>query len=446
MQRTEFSLTMNPLLPVLILALMLAGSATAASPDKVLYRFKGGTDGAGPRADLIADNAGNLYGTTFSGGGGASEGTIFQLKPPARQGGAWTETILYSFLNLGDGQYPWAGLIADKTGNLYGTTWLGGVFGNCGVVFKLAPSGRTWTYSVLHNFSCDDLTDGGESRADLVMDDSGNLYGTTTVGGNGGCLGGCGVVFEVARSGSSWNERVLYNFPATGSGENAYGGTGGGVVLDTKGNLYGTTFNGGGANSAGTVFELIRPARRGGAWKHKVLHSFNQMNEGLYPQAGLIFDARGNLYGTTQIGAGSGCYGNGCGVVFRLTAQKSGSWTYTVLYKFTGQGDGSLPQASLTINSAGNLYGTTQLGGSGSNCSSSGCGVVFRLKPPARRAGAWTETVLHSFQGGKDGYVPWGRVVFGKGALLYGATQFGGIPSCDSNVGCGTVFAVAQQP
>jgi uncharacterized repeat protein (TIGR03803 family) len=426
----------------LISLVMFASGASASGPDKVLYRFQGGDDGSGPRADLIADQAGNLYGTTFSGGGQASEGTVFRLKPPARQGGAWKETILHDFLNLGDGQYPWAGLVEDKAGNLYGTTWLGGIYGDCGVVFKLAPSGGTWTYSVLHNFSCDDLSDGGESRADLVIDGSGNLYGTTTVGGNGGCTGGCGVVFELARSGGSWTERVLYNFPATGSGENAYGGSGGGVVLDAKGNLYGTTFNGGGTGSAGTVFELMRPARRGGPWKHKVVHSFKQSNGGLVPQAGLIFDARGNLYGTTQIGAGSGCYGNGCGVVFRLTPRSGGAWTYTVLYKFTGHGDGSLPQANLIFDRAGNLYGTTQLGGSGSKCTSSGCGVVFRLKPPLRYGGAWTETVLHSFQGGTDGYVPWGRVFFGSGGQLYGTTQFGGLATCDFN-GCGTVFAVA---
>jgi hypothetical protein len=420
----------------------LAGSLLAAGPDRVLYRFQGGNDGSAPKADLIADKAGNLYGTTFSGGSQTSEGTIFRLTPPSTPGGAWTQTILHSFLNLGDGQYPWAGLISDKAGNLYGTTWLGGVFGDCGLVFELSPSSGTWTYTVLHNFACDNSSDGGNSMADLIMDDSGNLYGTTSVGGTGGCIGGCGVVFEVSPSGGGWNETVLYNFPATGRGEEAHGGTGGGVVLDKKGNLYGTTTNGGETNSAGTVFELIHPAQTGGAWKHKVIHSFIQASEGVFPEAGLTFDGQDTLYGTTQTGAGSGCYGNGCGVVFRLRRQKSGAWAYDVLYTFSGNGDGSLPQASLTEDRLGNLYGATQLGGSGAGCTSSGCGVVFRLQHPQEPENAWTETVLHTYQGGKDGYVPWGRVIFSRGGLLYGATQFGGTPTCDPNWGCGTVFSV----
>jgi uncharacterized repeat protein (TIGR03803 family) len=442
MNRISLASFPTVLLGVFSVVLLLSCSALAGSGERVLHRFQGGNDGSGSKADLFADPTGNLYGTTFSGGGQASEGTIFQLSPPATKSGAWTETLLHSFETLSDGQYPWAGLVGDKAGNLYGTTWLGGTFGDCGVVFKLAPAGGTWTYSVLHNFDCDGSADGGESRADLIIDQAGNLYGTTTVGGTGRCSGGCGAVFELSPSHGGWTETVLYNFPAVGTGEEASGGTGGSVVLDNKGNLYGTTFVGGGSNSAGTVFELKRPAHHGGAWKYIQLHSFNRPDDGQIPQGGLTFDSQGTLYGTTQYGAGSGCYGNGCGAVFRLAAQKNGKWSYSVLYRFAGTGDGGLPESSLTLGAGGTLYGTTQLGGSGSKCSSLGCGVAFRLKPPQKNGGPWVESVLHSFQGGKDGYVPWGRVVFGKAGRLYGATQFGGIPSCDFHSGCGTVFSV----
>jgi uncharacterized repeat protein (TIGR03803 family) len=414
----------------------------AAGPEKVLYGFQGGNDGSEPKGGLIADAFGNLYGTTFYGGGHEDVGTIFQLTPPASPGGAWTETVLHSFSDLPGGWDPWAGLVSDKSGNLYGTTWLGGTSGDCGVVFKLEPA--TGTYTVIHNFACDTINDGGEPRADLTIDSAGNLYGTTTVGGTGGCgcVGGCRVVFQLSPSDSTWRETVLYNFPSVGSEYPAPGGTGGNVILDRRGNLYGTTFVGGGPTSAGVVFMLRRPTRPGGRWTYHVLHSFSDLSQGFKPMAGLTFDRAGNLYGTAQLGGGSGCYGDGCGVIFKLARQLGGTWSYAVLYTFRGLGDGGLPQASLTTVANGSLYGTTQNGGVGTGCSGLGCGVAFRLTPPQQASGTWTETVLHTFRGGDDGYVPWGKLAIGKAGWLYGVTEFGGIPACDPDFRCGTVLAV----
>jgi uncharacterized repeat protein (TIGR03803 family) len=420
--------------------LLLLASILAAAQETVLYRFQSGNDGSEPRAGLIADAAGNLYGTTFYGGSRASVGTIFRLTPPRRRGASWSETVLHTFSDLLGGWDPWAGLIFDKAGNLYGTTWLGGTSGDCGVVFELSPSGGSWTYTVIHNFACGGVSDGGEPRADLVMDQSGNLFGTTSVGGTGSCVGGCGVVFELSPSNGGWTETVLYNFQAT---FDQRGGTGGGVVLDKQGNLYGTNYRGNVRNAAGAVFELKRPPKEGGPWRYKVIHDFTNLTDGAFPSAGVVFDVHGNLYGTTEFGAGSGCGGSGCGVVFELNPNSTGTWAYAVLYRFAGNGDGGLPQASLTPGAGGDLYGTTQEGGTGAGCSGLGCGVAFRLRPPHGPGGAWTETVLHTFHGGRDGYVPWGKPAFGKGGRLYGTTQFGGIPTCEiDNFGCGTVFEI----
>lgn len=424
----------------LALALFLVGlQLSAFSQEKVLYRFQAGNDGSEPKAGVIADAAGNLYGTTFYGGGQNDVGSIFQLTPPAVAGGAWTETVLHDFSDLLSGWDPWAGLVADKSGNLYGTTWLGGLFGDCGVVFQLVPA--TGAYTVIHNFACDGSGDGGEPRADLAIDAAGNLYGTTSVGGTGACIGGCGVVFEISPSNGGWIETVLFNFPAVGSGGLATGGTAGSVILDQKGNLYGTTFVGGGSDSAGAVFILKRPAQPGGTWTYHTIHAFTDPRQGTSPLAGLAFDRAGNLYGTTQQGAGLGCYGSGCGVVFKLSSQANGSWLYSVLYTFTGLGDGSLPQSSLMFAANGSLYGTTQTGGTGAGCSGLGCGVAFRLTPQ-QGSSTWREAVLHTFTGGTDGYVPWGKLTVGKNGWLYGATEFGGIATCDSNFGCGSVVAI----
>jgi uncharacterized repeat protein (TIGR03803 family) len=350
----------------------------AAPSFVVLYSFNpnNGTDGADPNG-VIRDSAGNLYGTTFEGGSGICThgtfiigcGTAFKLSPMG------TETVLSSF--SGPGEQPAAGLIQDAVGNLYGTTEFGGfqsdsclqfssTSGGCGVVFKLSPGG---TETVLHQFTGG--ADGGNPLAGLMRDAAGNLYGTTVVGGTGpfNCAagnGGCGVVFKLSPAGA---ETVLHSFTDGEDGGNPQAG----LIQDAAGNLYGTTYGGG--SGYGVVFKV---SSCGSGFK--VLYSFTGGADGANPAAGLIRDAPGNLYGTTAQGGhqSSACtFGNGtCGVVFKL----SPTGTETVLHSFTGGADGGNPVAGLVRDAAGNLYGTTQYGGVACFGNTT-CGVVFKLSP-----------------------------------------------------------------
>jgi uncharacterized repeat protein (TIGR03803 family) len=331
--------------------------------EKVLHNFSGYPgDGSRPLADLIFDAAGNLYGTTEEGGTYGlpfGSGTVFEVTPQA--GGGWTETVLYAFCSqdCNDGGGPEAGLIFDAAGNLYGTTVGGGTYRG-GAVFELTPTaGGGWTEQVLHSFG--NGADGAELYAGLIFDAAGNLYGTTQYGGTYGC----GTVFQLTPTGGGgWTELVLLNFNGTDGFEPEAG-----LIFDAAGNLYGTTYQGGGYG-VGTVFELTPTA--GGGWTETVLHSFNYNNstDGAYPQAGLIFDAAGNLYGTT---AGGGTYGRGA--VFELTPTADGGWTQQVLHSFGNGTDGFEPEAGLIFDAAGNLYGTTHQGGG------YGVGTVFELTP-----------------------------------------------------------------
>ncbi|HEY6578222.1 MAG TPA: choice-of-anchor tandem repeat GloVer-containing protein [Rhizomicrobium sp.] len=319
--------------------------------------------------------------------------------------------VVYTFQTSKDGDDPQAGLIRDAQGDLYGTSFSGGVsrYGN-GTVFRLAPDG---TETVLHSFS--DGADGEYPGGPLIMDGAGNLYGVTEEGGlSDGCNSfGCGVVFEMAPDGE---ETELYTFSGGTDGAFPYGA----LLADGKGDFYGTT-NGGGAEKWGTVFE-VSP---GG--KETVLHSFASGSDGNGPQAGLVADKSGNMYGTTKQGGG-GCSGFGCGTVFEVAPDG----TEHVLYAFTGGADGGDPIASLIRDKAGNLYGTTEFGGDESGCGASGCGTVFKLAP----GGALT--VLYTFTGGNDGGQPVAALVRDKDHNFYGTTLFGGAPG-----GYGVVFKLA---
>jgi uncharacterized repeat protein (TIGR03803 family) len=417
-----------------VTVVVFAGSAAAR--DRVIYNFQGGNDGIGSN-DLIADRAGNLYGTTFNGGGSAGAGTVYELSPPALPGGAWTETILYSFSYslLGNGIGPLAGLVMDSAGNLYGTTWLGGPQG-AGVAFELSPpavKGGAWTYSQLYAFGGAGLS---SPEARLVLDKAGHLYGTTASGGTGGCAGGCGGVFKLAhpaQQGGTWTKTVLFNF--SGSFETG-GGTSGGLTMDSHGALYGTTYSGSGGPS-GTAFRLT--PTKSGHWVHTLLYTFAGFADGAFPQAEVVFDKNGNLYGMTNYGGSGGpnCFGSPCGTVFELMPTPTGPWTHTVLYAFNGGTDGGYPGRALTLDAAGNLYGTTGIGGDPSctGGNGDGCGVVFQLAPPAVQGGSWTETILDRFAGGTDG-VAGGGLTFGKGGLLYG-------PAGAGANGDGLVFSIA---
>jgi uncharacterized repeat protein (TIGR03803 family) len=387
-----------------IFTIPFVNAAQAAAADNVLHSFQGGTDGSYPQAGLTSDAAGNLYGTTFQ-GGTVGVGTVFELTPAG--GGTWTEKVLYSFSGA-DGNGPFGGVIFDAAGNLYGTTIGGGTY-LAGTAFELTPAGGgTWTEKGLWSFG--NGTDGTSPAAGLIFDAAGNLYGTTQTGGtNGG-----GMVFELTPAGGgTWTEKVLYNFGNGTDGEQPAAG----LIFDAAGNLYGTTAFGG-TSSKGTVFELT-PAG-GGTWTEKVLFRFN-VTGGANPQAGLIFDAAGNLYGTTF---GGGAYN--LGTLFELTPAGGGTWTEQVLHNFGNGTDGSGPWAGLTFDAAGKLYGTTRYGGS------YGGGTVFRFS-------AQGEVLLYSFSGA-DGKNPIAGLALDAGGNLYGTTYLGGA----SNQG--TVFEITNTP
>jgi uncharacterized repeat protein (TIGR03803 family) len=309
---------------------------------RILHNFVGGKDGAYPYASLIFDAAGNLYGTTRY-GGESGNGTVFELTPDSK--GQWTERVLYQFTGGRDGSQPWSGLILDTSGNLYGTTSGGGnssdcAYSSCGVVFKLTPnSGGTWTESVLHRF---DGKDGGSPLASLIFDDAGNLYGTTEW--DSVDLGG--TVFELTyESGGEWTEHVLHRFSRGDDGSNPQAA----LIFDAAGDLYGTTF-GGGKFTYGVVFELTHTSN--GRWVEHVLHDFTGA-DGMGPLAGVIFDLAGNLYGTTSLG-----YPQFNGTVFELIHESKGKWTMSVLHKFGFSRGSGNPNAGLIFGTTNELYGT----------------------------------------------------------------------------------------
>ncbi len=411
MKATKFlGAASTALMIVILVTLVLAPGAWARSKFRTLHNFTGGTDGSQPHAGLIFDQAGNLYGTAV-GGGTYGGGVVFMLAPNAD--GSWTESVLYRFSD----ESPDAGLIFDQVGNLYGTT--SGDFHDCyyydrfcGGVFELAPnSDGSWTMKELYRFN--PFYGGFNPSAGVVFDAAGNLYGTTS-------YYGYGLVFKLApNQDGSWTEMVLHQFAGGKDGASPVGG----LIFDKAGSLYGTTSGGGSWN--GTVFELT--PNEDGSWTEKVLNVFTG-KAGSKSQAGLIFDRAGNLYGTTRQGGGhSQACQDGCGVAFKLTPNADGSWTETVLHKFTGAKNGAYPLDSLIFDQAGNLYGTTLGGGAG------GYGVVFKLAPNSN--GGWNETVLHSFVD-HPGANPYAGLIIDTAGNLYGTT------AGDGTTTFGSVFEI----
>jgi len=413
--------------------LALATPSFAAGREKVLFRFNY-TDGFTPFAPVIFDEAGNLYGTT-SNGGKYLGGNVYELSPTPD--GNWKETVLYYFCRVScDGAVPDAGLVFDTAGNLYGTGGFGAY--RDGVVFELSPNvDGTWTETVLHSFGSSG--DGiAPEYGSLLMDAAGNLYGTTALGGTGSCefngYPGCGTVFELSPgAGGQWTEKVLYSFQNDRQDGNfPYGG----LVADSSGNLYGTTSEGGFSRrhcfngSCGTVFELTPGAD--GTWKETILYYFEGHN-GSDPISTLTVDPSGNLYGVTTLGGRLTCGSPyGCGTVFELTPNGNGTWTEQILRSFH---NGRFPRGKLVFDAAGSLYGTTWLGGRYDDGSCGyGCGTVFKITPSG--SGQWTETTLHSFGGKRDGWQPGAGVIFDSAGNLYGTTVWGGRENCP----CGTVF------
>jgi uncharacterized repeat protein (TIGR03803 family) len=346
---------------------------------------------------------------------------------PVLTPGAWAASnykTLHKFTG-GGLELSFAGLVFDRAGNLYGTTAGGGANG-VGTVFELSPNADgSWREKVLYSFcSRTNCGDGEVPIAGLTFDQAGNLYGMTDLGG---ATGG-GTAFKLTpHSNGSWTESVLYSF--CNHGDHCAVGVESGrlpLIFDTAGNLYGTTILGG-YSGAGTVFKLTPHSN--GSWTQSVLHEFTG-EDGMQPM-GVIFDTAGNLYGSAEFG-GVG----DAGTVFKLTPHSNGSWTESVLHKFTGM-DGSNPN-SVILDAAGNLYGTTALGGNFSQCNGNSCGLAFQLTPNAD--GSWKESVLYEFTG-MDGSQP-NSVILDAAGNLYGTTALGGKLNC-SPLGCGVVFKLA---
>jgi uncharacterized repeat protein (TIGR03803 family) len=377
------------------LALVFAQQASAQT-ESVIYSFcpNGGwcAGGAAPES-LIADSAGNLYGNTYYGGTGVG-GVAFKITPSGQ------ESVLYNFTRAAHNGWQSQGqLILDKQGNLYGTTSKGGAnsihfYIGDGTVFKLSPDG---TETTLYNFGAYKF-DGAQPGAGLVMDAGGNFYGTTFWGG----INLYGTVFRLSPDGV---ETILHNF----ANDSTDGGLpAASLILDSSGNLYGTTSSGG-SGGGGTVFEITAEG------SYSILHNFDfdgAQRDGIGPLTSLTLDSQGNLYGTTYRG---GAYDNNQdgGTVFKLNPGSNGSWNETILYNF-GQQTGSCqePWSNVVFDAKGNLYGTTIYGGNWAG------GCAYELSPAGKL------TILHAFGKGDDAAYPSGSIVFSKGSL-YGAASGG---------------------
>jgi hypothetical protein len=371
------------------LLLVVCVCLPAATKEQVIYDFQGGADGAVPYGPLAMDSFGNLYGTTYGGGGtgcngGFGCGTVFELSPNGS--GGWAKTILYSFQDNGqDGMGPFGNLAMDAAGNIYGATVIGGTgacSGGCGTVFELSPQQvGGWVETVLHSFQ-DNGQDGFSPQGGVALDGAGNLYGTTVGGGPNSCFNfTCGTVFELSPNGSGgWTETIPHSFQKLhGDGFRPFAG----VIMDATGNLYGTTTAGAvdcypyDQEGCGVVFRLS--PQGDGTWTESLLYQFGG-RDGFVPTGGLIFDAAGNLYGATSEG-GTKCRITGCGVVFELRPRPHGQWSEKVIVSFPAySGGGKYPSGSLVIDASGNLFGTTSEGGSGIGCHPT-CGTAFELSP-----------------------------------------------------------------
>jgi uncharacterized repeat protein (TIGR03803 family) len=411
--------------------------------ESVLYAFKGAPDGSNPYEGLVGGNAaahGVFYGTTLTGGTGCAGsqcglGTVFSLTPA---GSGYTESVLYNFQGGSDGQSPVGGLIRDKRGRLYGTTFHGGAAG-WGTVFKLTPARTGYEERVLYSFctgacSPNSGPDGALPEAGLYMDSTGALYGTTNSGGSSGA----GTIFKLTPARAGYTESVLYSFKAGSDGYQPEAT----LVADPSGALYGTTVNGGDPRSSGfgTVYKLT-PS--GSGYTESVLHAFKRgVGDGVTPQGPVILDPDGAVYGTTVYG-GSALEGS----VYKLTPTGS-HYTESVLYSFTNcrssHCDGAAPMGGLLRLANGALYGMTAFGGAG--CAGyGGCGTVFKLTPAGS---GYKESVTFSFQNSSSPSIP--VVASSRASLiersgaLYGTTFSGGNRASGCESECGTVFKLSQ--
>lgn len=428
-QQIEVSRFDNNLPPriVALVSLVICAAILTISPGAqaqtyhVLYTFTGGADGHSPDSGVIVDESGTVYGVSAGGGStncAAGCGTVFRLM---QHGSSWLFATLYSFHGAPDGYLP-VGVVKGPDGTLYGATLAGGqgscAFGTngCGTVFNLRPPATfchsvfcPWNETVLYRFKGSASGDGAfPSNGTFAFDGSGNFYGTASEGGTHTY----GTVFKMTRSQGSWTESTLYSF--NGAGPSGWGYPESGPLLDASGNIYGTTALQ--TQFAGGVAYELSPS--GGGWSVNVLHAFQCSGmEGCVP-GGLIRDTLGNLYTITSSGGVSGG-----GTADELLASQT--WSLDTLFSFPG-GGGTGPQGTLAMDAAGNLYGATDAQGT------FGAGTVFKLTPSAD---GWNMTVLYNFTGGADGGYPVSGVVIDSHGNIFGTTNAGGSGVCARGCG-----------
>lgn len=429
---------------VVLMALLCSSALGITGHSAFFFDF---ANGGGDDAGLTIDASGNIWGISAV-GGAYGYGNVFQLTHNAN--GQLTQTVLYSFTGGIDGGTPIDkdGPLIDSEGNLYGTTFGGGTY-NDGTVFKLTRGSSGWEENVLWNFTCGN--DGCGPEASLVFDSAGNLYGTTYEGGPN--VSGSGTVFQMSPDGrGNWNETTLHVFTGLPDGSGPLSS----LIIDQSGNIFGTTSAGGyyvvtygcnysGLFGCGVVFKLSKKAS--GDWTEQVLYAFKGGHDGAYPFSRLVRDASGNLYGVTYFAGDSLCFDAGCGTVFRLAPPKSSGspWSLTSLHIFSGGNDGGQPDTIMLGDITGAVYGTTFAGGKG-QCGlefTPGCGTVYRLAPKIQ--GSWTFELLYSFTGKSDGGVP-SSITF-AGSTAYVATGAGGLYGiggvCPFGT-CGTIFELSS--
>jgi len=413
--------------------MFVSASLAAGQTETILHAFHAGSDGYFPESyPVVVDSAGNVYGATTYGGGGNCTfdlytgcGMIYQLRPPAQSGGAWTEHIVWQFQGGADGGIP-AGLLL-RNGKLYGQAGIGGS-GNCatgcGYLFELTPPavpGGAWTKTPLYEFPTLD------SECGLtIFDSAGHYYGL------GGSANGNGSICEMtppSMQGGAWTVRTLYVFKGVAAGESLGDGSGPlNVVLDSHGNLWGATLYGGfcqrfeGGSCFGTIFYLTPPSAPNGTWTEGVAHRFSNRDQN--PTSGVVMDKTGALYGITYV-----------------ETYKFSGGALTVIGNFSDTPpNGYAPTGGVILDAAGDVYGATGAGGQ------FGDGTVYKLTPPSNGSAPWPQTILHSFAGGTDGWNPEGPLTLGPQGQLYGTTQIGGNQGCtqfeSGGIGCGIVFEI----